>query len=297
MTSAHDRGRRPLSDAYARLGRELSRVRQVAGKTTRDIQKPDGSFYQSGSISNVEGGYSQPSVDLIKAYARLGGRYVDLITLLDQARRPKALTPEPVDEFDAQLLDPRTDPYALRRGYVIDLQEDTAYFGPNRQGSRNVHTVALRPLSPHARYFVLRYGYEEDPRRGVAMPQAGPGCDIALVEEDDEGTIYVVLDFKDAPRDPFDRAVFSWTIHIRSSSLADPVYAVHTNALIRQVIQRVQFESPALPAKLWWFRGTDPFQDTVPQPPEHLLPLNATNFYFHEFYDVEREMCGLAWRW
>jgi hypothetical protein len=63
------------------------------------------------------------------------------------------------------------------------------------------------------------------------------------------------------------------------------------------VVQRVQFEPPALPEKLWWFHGTDPFQDSIPAPAEHVLPLNPTNFYFHEFHDIEREMCGLAWRW
>jgi transcriptional regulator with XRE-family HTH domain len=297
MPESHQSRRKPLSEAYARLGSELKRIRKAANKTTREIQKPDGSWYQSGSISNVEGGYSQPSVDLIKAYARLGGRYVDLMTMLEQAKKPTRETSLPGDEFEEQLLNLHADPYILRRGYAVDLEEDTAYIGPRWAATRNVHTVSIRPLSPHTRYFVFRYGYDEDPRRGVALPQAGSGCEIALVEEDDDGTIYVVIEFMNERRDQFGRCNFSWAINIMSDAPADPLYAVHTRALMAHVVQRVQFEPPALPEKIWWFRGSDPFQETTQPSQRHIFDLNPTNFYFHEFYDVEREQCGLAWKW
>jgi hypothetical protein len=289
--------RKPLSEAYARLGAELSQIRSAAGKTTREVQKPDGTFYQSGSISNVEGGHTPPSVDMIKAYARLGGRYIDLMSMLEQAKTPVEVAPPPIDEFGDELLNLHADPYTLRRGYNVDLQDQTAHFGPNRAGLRNVYTVSIRPLSTIARYFVFRYGYEEDPRRGVASAQAGSGCEIAFVDEDDEGIIYVVIEFKNEARDRFGRCNFSWAINLETTAPAEPGYVVHTRARISEVVHRVQFEPPALPSRIWSFRGSDAFQDSVEPSPENILKLNPINYYFQHFYDVEREACGLGWKW
>lgn len=287
----------PLNDRYARLGEALRRVREAAGRTTRDIQKPDGSFYGSGSISNVEGGYSAPSVELIKAYARLGGSYADLMTLRDKAQKPARQDTAEADEFESQLLDPRTNPYLLRRGYVMDLQEDTCYINANRVPTRNIYKVAVRPLLPTSRYFVLRYGHGEDPNRGVASIQAGSGCEVVLVDEEADGTIFAVLQFDQDRMDEFGRCNFSYSIAINSMIPSKPMYDLYTKSLMLHVVHRIQFEAPAVPEKIWWFRGTDPFRDRLEPATNQLLEVNPFHFYFHEFYDVEAEGCGMAWRW
>ncbi|HJQ08039.1 MAG TPA: hypothetical protein VJ836_01000 [Candidatus Saccharimonadales bacterium] len=249
----------------------------------------------------MEGGYTQPSPELIKVYARLGGSYTDLMALLDKAKRtaqPAARTEfAQDDEFDRQLLDLRSEPLLLRRGYVVDLQEDTVHLDSNGAPNRNVYRTSVRPLSPNARYFVFRYGHENDPRRGVASAQAGAACEIELTEENDEGVVYVVINFGNGKLDEFGRYTFTWVINIASSEPSQPYYAVHTRSQIRHLITRVQFEPPALPNSMWWFRGTDPFENRMEPAVDHVLDLNPTNFYLREFYDVNTELCGLAWRW
>jgi hypothetical protein len=289
--------RQPLSQAYARLGAELRRVRETAGVTTRQVQKPDGSYYGSGSISNAEAGYSQPSIDMVKAYARLGGHYPDLIALLDSAKKGagRRSSAQP-DEFDEQLRNPKTDPHLLRRGYALDLEENTAYIGPDRVPKRNVYRALIRPLSPMAQFFVFRYGHEPDPRRGVASVRPGAGCELAWLDENDDGTILAVLRFNTEERDELGRCSLSWVIEIDSDKPNEPSYEIHTRSLMAHIVTRIQFEPPAVPQKIWWFRGVDPFESRIDRP-ERVISLNPLHLYLHEFHDVEGESCGLGWNW
>jgi transcriptional regulator with XRE-family HTH domain len=289
--------RQPLSEAYARLGAELRRVRHAAGTSTRAVSKAAGGFHGSGHIANVEGGYTAPSLALIKAYARLGGRYVDLVTLLDRAKVRSAPSTKLPDEFDRELSNPLADPLLLRRGYVFELQDDVSFYRADRVPSKNIYTLSIRLIAPQARFFVLRYGYEADPRRGVATLQPGSGCTIAHLEEGDDGLIYVVLEIDRSKPDEFGRHNFSYVISLNTEEPGEPAYSLHSRSAIQHVVKRLQFEPPAVPERVWWYRGDDPFTGELPPKAEQIIETNSVHYYYKDFYNVENESCGLRWQW
>jgi hypothetical protein len=293
----HRGSRVSLNEDYALLGAELRRIREAAGKKTHEIPQGKGHSYTRGHVSNVEGGYTAPSEEFIRAYVGFGGRYDELMTLLDRAKRPQRSSEDEMDVVELQLLDPRSNPYTLRRGYAVDLQEDIAHLDGNGVPVKNLYTAVVRPLSSNAKYFIFRYGHEEDKRRGVASVLAGSGCSIALLEEDDFGTIYVVLEFEPSKADDLGRCRLSWSIEVDSVVPTRPFDAVHTKSRMGHIIKRVQFTAPALPERVSWFRDVDPFAAQLDPSSEQLLELNPQNFYVHEFFNVENEACGLAWRW
>lgn len=297
MSRKRTTNRKPLNDGYRLLGQELRQTREAAGKTTYEVPKKSGGYFQSGHVSNVEGGFTAPSEDFIKAYTSFGGRYADLMTLLDRAKKPPQVESPGADDFNEQFLNPHTDPYILRRGYAVDLQEDISYLNGDRVPTRNVYKVSIRPLVPTAKYFVFRYGHEEDERRGVSTVRPGAGCQVSYMDESDDGTVYVVLEFDASVTDELGRCHFSWTIDIDSMVATKPHYIVHTRSPIRHVIKRIQFEAPALPEKIWWFRGSDPFGARLEPSEECVIQSNEADFYFQEFFNVENEACGMGWRW
>jgi transcriptional regulator with XRE-family HTH domain len=297
MAKRRSTSRLPLNDAYARLGAELRRIREATGKTTYQVPKRNGEFYKSGHVSNVEGGFTAPSEEFIRAYVGFGGRYDDLMTLLERAKRLSQPGPQASDAFDEQFLDPRTDPYTLRRGYAVDMQEDLSYLNDNGVPTKNLYKVSIRPLVATAKYFLFRYGHEGDRRRGVAGVQAGTGCTVALLDEDEDGTIFVLLEFDQTKADELGRCHFFWAILVDSTVPSKPFYDTHTKSHMGHIVKQIQFEPPALPEKIWWYRGADPFGNRLKPSPDQLLELNPINFYFHEFFNVESEACGLSWRW
>lgn len=290
----------PKGQAAVVLGAKLRSIRRAAGKTTYQIQRADGNFYGSGTISNIEGGYSVPSEAIITAYMALGGNYAELMDMLRKAREaPAGYTPEATEarEFEQVLQDVHADPNLLRLGYDVEMVEDHDYFNEHRVPGRSTHRVSLHTRSPRTRFFVFRFGYEEDLRPGVVSVQAGTGCNIALLEESEAGVLYTVLEFDPNATDAFGLCTFSWAITVRSDQPGLPKTDTVSIRPIKHVIRQVGFAAAATPTMVWWFRGRDPFVYGLDPEPDQMLQINLANYYFKDFYDVEAEQCGLAWKW
>jgi transcriptional regulator with XRE-family HTH domain len=275
-------------DCRRRLGQELKAIRTAAGMTTRQI---DG--YSSGHISNVEGGKVMPSEKLVLAYAALGGSHAQLLALLRQAQVPRR--PDPV--VAEALSDPHADPHLLRRGYVVEMIEDVHYFGDQRQPLRNLHRLTARFTTPGARFFPFRHTIDEDARRGVSQVLPVDGCDIALLEESDDGVIYCVLEVDPAARDDLGRSTFSWNIELRTDVVGRPRADAGSTSRIPLVTKRVQFDGSAPPAEVWWFRGFDVLGASMSDARQNSIPPNPALLFTHEFINVENEWWGLAWTW
>ncbi|MDQ3154026.1 MAG: hypothetical protein M3R63_20685 [Actinomycetota bacterium] len=292
--------RTPKSPAAVTLGTKLRQIRQAASKTTYEIQRADGNFYGSGTISSIEGGYAVPSEAIITAYVGLGGNHAELMTLLQKTRQtPTAGTPETTEvrKFEQALQDVHTDPNILRLGYDVEMVESSDYFNQRRVPSRIIHKVSLHTRSPRAHFFVFRYGYEYDLRPGVASVQAGTGCNIALLEENDAGVLYTVLKFDPSITNDFGLCSFSWVITVESQQPSSPKIDAVSDRPIKHLTKQVSFDAAAAPTEVWWFRGRDPFASILDPAQDHMLQTNPAHHYFKDFCDVEVERCGLAWKW
>lgn len=295
-------GRRiPKSEGHQRLGSKLRAIRERAKKTTREVPKSDGSFYASGHIANVEGGFTSFPKSLLLAYSMLGGDYVSLV--VEAEKLPKrgsgrsSQTNPDEDALARGLADPASPESLLRRGYAIDANEDTAYFSPNRVPIKAIHQVVIRPLLSSAKLFVCRYGYDDDPRPGVLAVEAISGCEKVCVQESDYGVLDIVLEFDQGNLDNLGRCTLSWIVKYNTDMPATPDLKVGSRTRIPYISKRVQFAEPALPTKIWWFRDSDPLRAYVEPKPEQVISLNSAGYYFRDFVDVEGDLCGLAWNW
>jgi hypothetical protein len=281
-----------MNDTRAALAAELKRVREAAGLTTRQV-----TGFSSGHISSVETGRVLPSERLLRTYAMMGGRYPHLASLLAAARKPNSTPSGRDDALAAQLADPLTDPYVLRGGYFLESIDDSFYIGPNREPLRNVHRAAIRPLHPSARFFPFRHSYEQDPRPGVCTITPAAGCTVAHLEESDNGTIYAVLEFDPGHADELGRCTLSWIITLMTDVPVQTRMESGTRSRVPQAIQRIQFTEPALPAKIWRYRGFDAQVAGMNPTPDQRLQLNSAHLYVHELFNAHEEWWGLAWAW
>lgn len=290
----------PKSQAAVVLGGRLRDIRQKAGKTTYEVQRLDGKTYGSGTISSIERGYAVPSSAVVAAYLRMGGNRAEIMALLRQAQEAPTTHVAADDEFrdfEAALQDVHADPDILRLGYDFEAVEDNEYFNANCVPERSIHKVSLHTRSPRARFFLFRFGYEYDLRPGVASVHAGAGCEVALLEESHAGVIYTVLEFDPTATDAFGLCTFSWAISVDSKNPSAPKAEVVSSRPIKHVAKQVSFDKSASPAEIWWFRGRDVSTFGLDPKPHQLLKTNAASYYFHDFYDLENELCGLAWKW
>jgi transcriptional regulator with XRE-family HTH domain len=276
----------------AALGAELKRIRAAAGLTTRQVEG-----FSSGHLSNVETGRVLPSEKLLRTYASLGGRYAHLSGLLAKAKTRRPANGGDEDGLGVKLADPHTDPYVLRSGYFVESIDDSFYIGPSREPVRNLHRATIRPTHPAARYFPFRHSYEQDPRPGVCNIRPAAGCTIAHLEESHNGTIYAVLEFDPALADELGRNTLSWIITLASDVPVATRMESGTRTRIPQAIQRVQFTEPALPARVWRYRGFDAQIAGMNPTPDNELPLNPADLYVHELVNAHEEWWGLAWAW
>jgi hypothetical protein len=134
-------------------------------------------------------------------------------------------------------------------------------------------------------------------RRGVSRLSAADGCEIALCEEADDGTVYAVLDFARTEPPADGRYSLSWVVSIDSSAAVSPPVVSGSRTRIPQVIQRVQFAEPALPDTVWWFRDFDHQAGSIPPRSDQLLRANPAHLYTLELTNVEKEWWGIGWSW
>lgn len=293
---AQQRRRRPaMSEAHARLGAELRRIREQAHTTTRDLGN-----YSSGHISNVESGYVTPSKDLITLYARLGGDLPRLLTMLGDARDEGSKKRHPAteagDALVSRLLNPDADMMELRQGFRIESYENSVLYGPDRIPQTVILTARIRPTVDQARYFAYRCTYEDDPRRGAMTVDTVAGCQLIRVHESDRGILDIVTDFRENSVRTEDGA-YEVTLQSRvhSDRVVSPQLLLGFISPLPRCVATVKFDERSAPAKIWWMRSTVPYVNE-PEPHQVFEP-NPAQHYSREFLDLKNEYCGVIWEW
>lgn len=271
----------------AALGAALRAARVDAGITTRGF-----AGYSSGHVSQVENGKVLPSEDMVRAYIGVGGEPGRLLGLLDRARALRSASEDPVAANE--LSSPRSDPYLLRRGYTIESVHDVHSFGAERRLLSMTHRTVVHPVHERARFFPIRYSYQDDPRPGVATVEGAGGCVVAMVEEDAIGVVYAVLDFLQAPRDEVGAVEVAWEITVTSSVPSRPQVVAGTSTRLPVATVGVEFTAQS-PAEIWPFRGFDE-RAGLSKPGAAAVPL-VDRRHHQRFENLETEWWGLAWTW
>jgi hypothetical protein len=233
-----------------------------------------------------------PSEKLVRVYIEMGGDPGRLLGLFDRTRAARARPEDP--RIDCELCSPDSDPYILRRGYTIESASDTHRFGAGHRLLSMSHRTVIHPVHDEARYFPIRYSYQDDPRPGVALIEGAEGCSVALSEEDPVGVVYAVLDFTKAQRDSIGAVEVAWTIEVVSSVPSRPNASAGTSTRLPVATVAVEFlDDP--PSAVWPFRG---FDERAGLRPSKSSP-SALSDGRHEFtfQDLEREWWGLGWSW
>ena len=294
MSGDQSSRRMPVSEAHLLLGKELRRVRQGAGKTTRDV-----AGYSSGHISNVENGHVMPSRELVNVYLRFGGDAAKVLRSYEDVRlqgEQRARDRRQREAQDAVKITPDSPFEDIRAAYQIIEAEDLYVL--NGSGVATTVTSLLRVRATHTdvRYVVGSYGYATDRRTGVISIDADVGCSVARTEEHETGVIDFVLELsreiEPSESDPF---TLSFVAHTDTDKSIEPFLRSNTYAPLLRHALRVQFAPPALPTAIWWFRGAHHMETHMNQ--DRLLKLSPAGFYFRDFYELRDEYWGLAWRW
>lgn len=273
------------------LGAALRAAREAAGCTTRQIPG-----YSSAHISQVENGRVMPSEVLVRRYIAFGGEAGRLLGLFDRAKAVRARSDDPA--VRGELADAASDPYLLRRGYTLERVRDVHHFDADRRLTHISHSALLHLVYPESRYFPIRYSYDDDPRPGVASLTSSHGSRVALVDEDAVGTLYAVIDFSDAPRDPTGAVEVCWTISIQSAEVSRPTVVAGTSARLPAATIAVEFGSGQVPGDIRAFRGFDA-RAALGTPLANADSPVASGARRREQYfrDLEKEWWGLAWTW
>lgn len=277
----------------------LRAARERKGTTTRGIPE-----YTTGHISNVENGQVTPSRKFIDLYIeRFGADRGKILDELDRLKSQMAQrradrsgaaptpAPEPVEiteDSDYELIRSSYEVRALEAYYVVDAAGVI----------RSMYTIRhLRALRPGVRYYAMRLSYPADSRSDVLRLDPGAGCELAQVRPTMTQYITPVLRLSRELNPEDDEAhCISMSISTSSDVRALPfVYSYGNQGMARASI-RLLFAAESAPREVWWFRGTERFAaDATPQPHHHLTR-NPAGFYHWDFFDLDREYVGLAWR-
>jgi len=287
-----------MSEAHARLGEELRRLRRGAGRTVRDFGP-----YSPGHLSNVENGHAMPSRDLVEHYLRNGaGDRFQVYSLFEAARRAgeDARTKSGRSEDAGQVAEPthRSDP-EIRRMYYVDSTDSRYFFDDRRVVEELRVIVAIRALVPDVEIYNRVHSYPSDMRRGVLAVECEAGCAVDDIEESDTGSLRLRLrlDRKVQPAEP-EPYVFSYRVYISSKEPAHPVLMFQTaSGKVARCSISAQFSESALPAPIWWFASPTRYQIEHPVP-SNVMKSDSRNFYFKDFANPAPSWCyGLAWLW
>jgi hypothetical protein len=299
---------KPISEAHARLGRALHRMREAAGLTTRQIPKPDPQhpFYSSPHISLVERGCAVPSHELIDAYVGIaGGHRQELLALLSQAAaasrlaanaRRRGLTIEPTDA-PPQVVSPELTRQDVQRHYSVVFNNATYLFDSNGCINQVICKVALRALSPDTALCYAGFSYPADTRRGVLRLEPDAGASLLECRESDTGAIqtFLQLDRTISPSDD-ENYLIALTLHVSSPERAVPRLRYHAADGNQQLSLRAEFKRPYNPKRVWKFSGPDVVDAEHPLD-ENIFP-PASSAYEHTFDQLVPNWCyGFAWVW
>ena len=146
-----------------------------------------------------------------------------------------------------------------------------------------------------ARFFPIRYSYDDDPRPGVATIRGEAGCNAIVVNEDDSGTIYALIDYSDASSDGIGAIEVAWRIAIDSDAASRSRISAGTSARLPVAKVAAKFADDIRIENVRPFRGFDDRANA----PDRSAAVSATEpgWYEQQFTDLEKEWWGLAWTW
>jgi hypothetical protein len=289
--------REPISEAHVRLGSELRRTREAARQSTRNMRG-----YSSGHISNVENGHVTPSKELIEAYAQLGGDRRKLLNMYESMIRVMAERKEERRREQRELASESAITVDSAHEQILSSYSVMDSMNVFRYDSRGVLAQLTCILRIKAKADVVRYAscahnYLADSRRGVLSIQPGIGCDIVKTTESESGMVQCTLELDTDLHPEDDSYLYSYHLLVNSNKRMEPLlrqdYIQHRS---RQAWQ-IQFTEPALPEHIWWFRSAYMSTTTTDAEEDKVFPTDPTGFYFHELFDLENELAGIAWRW
>lgn len=293
--------REPLSEAHKALGELMRAIRETAGVSTHEVvNSARGRHYGSGSISNVENGYQKPGEGMLEDYARQFGRRIELRlasarVLEEQRARNLARSGHGLANPMPPTVDsPLDEIYASYR-----VEEDHKAFLVDSRGVLTELNIIqkIRAVQEGAHLLSASYSYEIDLRPGVLSVKVSNGATIASYKEDENGSINLLVELNKpmSLSDP-EPAVVSYKVIASTDMPTKPLLCGLALAPIARTVISVQFTEPSMPSKCWWFRTrmfTGPEQKP---PPDRIMPISPTGFYFYEFRDVTiGEFHGLAW--
>ncbi len=305
--SGAERSQRPVSEAHARLGTALRRVRTAAGASTRKIPKtPDRkTFFSSGHISLVEAGATAPSPELVEAYAGLGGDRTELLSLYLQmlatvqdaarARRQGRQAGPPVPPVALQDVHSRHD---VQQHYLVISHRAEHTFTQNGTIQEVSYTVALRALTPGVRLYYSGHSYPADQRAGVVEVEPVEHATLLATRESPSGAVaaYFLLDREISPNDP-EPYVLRFRVLVHSDLRSAPRLRYFATIGCLQLILVARFPQSAMPARTWWFAQPD-IVDAEQAIDEHELQAGPDSSFERVFDDLVYGWCyGFAWTW
>ncbi|MDA2813372.1 hypothetical protein O4J56_22190 [Nocardiopsis sp. RSe5-2] len=293
--SAHE----PNTPELGILGELLRAARTAAGATTRQVEG-----FSSGHVSNVENGRVMPSRQFILVYVNRFGcdrrrvmmayrRAVDAGSARRRQRSnglAKEASPESVTV---------ESPFShIRETYRTEEVETTYRIGDRGEIEEVVTIRTITAVAPQVFLAAARFTYPTDPNEGVLTVQAGAGCRKVRSEESPTGAVTSVfrLDRVLGPDSgPF---AFSMRVKVASHAPAMPKVRYHTSTRTHRYSLRVQFSGRRLPQAVWWFREDSALDVEYGVPvEERFISGDGSGLYFQDFFDLDDEHCGIAWRW
>jgi hypothetical protein len=301
------RSQRSISEAHARLGIALRRVRLAAGVSTRQVPKAPNSdaFFSSGHISLVEAGATAPSPELVEAYALLGGdraellsRYHQLLAASQDAARARRQGHQPGLPIPPTSIQAVRDRHDVQQHYVVISHRAEHVFGPNRAITEVIYTVTLRALTPGVCMYYSGHSYPADQRAGVVEISPIAHASLLSAKESSSGAVaaYFLLDRAISPNDP-EPYILQFRILIHSTLPATPRLRYFTTVGCLQLILIAAFPETALPARTWWFAQPD-IVAAEQAIDEHELRPGPGGRFERTFDDLIYGWCyGFAWTW
>ncbi len=294
--------RPPLSEAHARLGEELQRLREGAGVKNRDIPG-----FSTGQVSNVESGCTAPSRDFVDTYIRLFGEGARIEALYEQMRRTaERKKQEQLRSRRSNAREPSRPPQSLdevstredvMKHIAVEAHEAYCILGSAGAIEEMWSVISIRAKSPSVRLYYAGHFYDADPRPGVLELSAVAGASLAGVRESEVGALksYFLLDRPLEPDEP-EPYVFSYRVRVRSAKRAQSQLAFYSLPGTLRMTLRAQFTAPSKPQKLWWVAA--PNMVNLEHEPDHeLLPLED-DVYYREFGRLVPNWCyGFSWLW
>ncbi|MFC7744776.1 helix-turn-helix domain-containing protein [Nocardiopsis composta] len=291
-------GREPLTPELGVLGEILRLARVSAGATMRDVEE-----YSSGHISNVENRRVMPSRELVVLYvARFGCDRMRALSAYERAKSAASARRSGrsggASSFVDEEVGPESDIDAIRRTYRVRDVETSYTLGAEGQVVEAVTIRSLTAVAPRVGLAVARFNYPTDPRPGVLDITAIAGCSILRRSESHTGAISAVLALEREVQRNEGPHTYAFRVSVRSQVPALPKIRYYASGRTQRCALRVKFHNGRPPAAVWWFRSASRAEVEYGDEVEtNLLSGDDGHFYFADFYDLDTEHCGIAWRW